>query len=329
MPDGLPLPAKTGEAASAYQTISVILTQTAAVTLQPQATLTPQVTPQPSSTLQPVEPSLSVALTNTPVPSSSLAPPCDIAVAGNPIDVSIPDDTKLVPGESFVKTWRLVNAGTCVWSREYGLVFFSGFDMGFRREDLFRREVNPGESIEISLDMVAPREPGSYQGNYKLRGKSNQLFGIGPEGGSPFWVRIVVVAQETATPTPAPPSPTPTVAVLISGSVILQNEQPYDLDAASPGSGAGEDFVLRLNGESTEWVSLNGARVLAVGAVEPGVEVCKTAVMSAEPLVLGVELEGSYLCVRTDRGLPARVYLADFDPAVPSLDLQFVVWSVP
>jgi hypothetical protein len=233
------------------------------------------------------------------------------------------------PGETFVKTWRLVNAGSCAWSREYAVVYFSGVDMAARREDLLRAPISPGESMDISLDMVAPSDPGSYQGNYKLRGGSGQLFGIGPEGGSPFWVRIVVVAEETLIPTTSLLTPTPTIALFNSGSVTLAIDQSYDLDSSALGLGTGDDLLLRLTDERLEWVPLNGARVLVQGALEPGVEDCKYAETSAEPLVLGAELEGSYLCVRTDRGLPARVYLTRILPTAPSIEIKFVVWAVP
>jgi hypothetical protein len=40
----------------------------------------------------------------------------------------------------------------------------------------------PGQTVEITVDMVAPLKPGTYQGNWKLRNASNVLFGIGPNG---------------------------------------------------------------------------------------------------------------------------------------------------
>jgi hypothetical protein len=324
VPAYFPLPASTGEAAAAYQTVSVILTQTAFVS----DPLETGLATQPDATSQAVE-TMTPILTETPKPSEIPTQICEIAAAGNPIDVSIPDDTVVRPGESFVKTWHLVNAGSCTWSQDFAVVYFSGVDMGFRREDAFRSEVRPGEGVDISMDMVAPNEAGSYQGNYKLRGSSGRLFGIGPEGGSPFWVRIEVVALETPSPTVPPPTLTPTAVVFISGSALVGDGQYFDLDTGTQGSGSGDDFLLRKSRDVLEWVPQNGARVLVQGAVEPKVEDCKSALSSAEPLALGVELEGSYLCVRTDQGLPARVYLAHIDPALPSLDLQFVVWSVP
>jgi hypothetical protein len=329
IPSSLPFSAVEDEAASAYQTVSVLLTQTADVTTRTKPTPTQSITPPAISTPQPTAANSAVAVTETSLTGNLQAPLCDLAAAGNPIDVSIPDDTKVHSGEIFVKTWRLVNAGSCTWSREYAVVYFSGEDMATRREDFLRGEVHPGESMDISFDMMAPLEPGSYQGNYKLRGLSGKLFGIGPEGDSPFWVRIVVIADETLTPTVPVPTLTPTVAVLTSGSVVLKASQSYDFDSAALSSGEGDDLMLRKNADTLEWISANGARVVIYGMVQPGVDDCKSADTYSEPLVLGVEREGSFFCVRTSRGLPAWVYLANVNPPGSSIDLQFGVWAVP
>jgi len=37
-------------------------------------------------------------------------------------DVTVPDGTKMEPGDDFTKTWRLLNAGTCSWTTAYRLV---------------------------------------------------------------------------------------------------------------------------------------------------------------------------------------------------------------
>ncbi|MBL8100545.1 MAG: hypothetical protein JNK81_15280, partial [Anaerolineales bacterium] len=68
--------------------------------------------------------------TNTPFPTSTSAPQtyCDWAFFVK--DVTIPDGTTLLPGETFTKVWRLKNRGTCTWSPDYMLVFSSGSQMG-------------------------------------------------------------------------------------------------------------------------------------------------------------------------------------------------------
>jgi len=128
---------------------------------------------------------------------------CDRAAAGDPIDLSIPDDTPLLPGQPFTKVWRLKNVGGCTWTREYTIALFSGESMEAQAILPLPGDVPPGQTVEISVDMVAPQIPGKYQGNWKLRNSSKDWFGIGPNGSAPFWVRIVVK--------PVPPNAIPTI----------------------------------------------------------------------------------------------------------------------
>jgi hypothetical protein len=138
---------------------------------------------------------------NSPAPTAI----CDLAAAGVPIDLSIPDDTPLLPGQPFTKVWRLQNVGGCTWTRDYTVALFSGEGMGAQAILPLPGDTPPGQTVEISVDMIAPQLPGKYQGNWKLRNPSNDWFGIGPNGSAPFWVRIVVEQPHpTAIPTVLP-----------------------------------------------------------------------------------------------------------------------------
>jgi len=132
---------------------------------------------------------------------------CDLAAAGVPIDISIPDDTPLLPGQPFTKVWRLQNVGGCTWTREYTVALFSGEGMGAQAILPVPGDVPPGQTVEISVDMVAPQMPGKHQGNWKLRNPSNNWFGIGPNGSAPFWVRIVVKQPPPTAILTIPPTP--------------------------------------------------------------------------------------------------------------------------
>ena len=107
-------------------------------------------------------------------------------------DVTIPDGTYEDPGEAFVKTWRLKNVGTCTWSTSYALVFSSGAQMGTTSMVLMPRFVSPGQSVDLSVSLVAPTDAGVYQGFWKLKSASGEIFGIGGGHTSPFWVTIRV-----------------------------------------------------------------------------------------------------------------------------------------
>lgn len=108
-------------------------------------------------------------------------------------DVTVPDGTEFSPGEEFTKTWRLENAGTCSWTVGYSLVFDRGDALsGPAAVQLTTDEIQPGETIDLSVDLVAPAETGGYQGFWKLRNARGERFGIG-EDWNAFWVQIEVV----------------------------------------------------------------------------------------------------------------------------------------
>ena len=110
-------------------------------------------------------------------------------------DVTIPDDTVMAPGQTFRKTWRIQNAGSCVWTPGYQLVYASGDALGDTYAVNLPKAVAPGETIDISVDLAAPRRYGAFQSNWKLRSPSGNVFGTAntnneAEGG--IWVKIVV-----------------------------------------------------------------------------------------------------------------------------------------
>ena len=162
----------------------------------------------------PLEPTGMGTATPTPIPTIARSPQpdvtpsqtgeCNRVAAGVPFDVTIPDDTIMQPGQSFTKTWRLVNNGTCKWTRLYAVVFFSGNPMGAHQTNYLNAEVLPGQSIDVSVEFIAPFEPGMYQSNWMLQSQAGELFGLGPNGDAPFWVRIQVVGLPTSTPTITP-----------------------------------------------------------------------------------------------------------------------------
>jgi hypothetical protein len=160
------------------------------------ATLTPSPTASPTITPIPVTP------TETLTPTPAKTPlPCNIA--GFIDDVTIPDGTEMEPGESFTKTWRLRNNGSCNWTDDYKLVFFSGDQMDGPTVQEFTTDwIYPGYEVDVSVDLVAPSAPGTYIGYWKLQNAAGVPFGLAPTSG-PFYVEIVVAGEApTVTPTP-------------------------------------------------------------------------------------------------------------------------------
>ena len=146
--------------------------------------------------------------TEASIPTEDLGAPC--LQAGFVEDRTIQDGTQLLPGQAFTKTWRLINLGSCVWTPEFKVVFNSGNAMGAEAALPFTAiDIPTGAVVDISIEMVAPATPGSYQGYWMLKSANGEVFGTVP-GNTAFYVDIEVVSP-TATPTEAPlPTDTPT-----------------------------------------------------------------------------------------------------------------------
>jgi len=166
----------------AAQTVEANMTQA--------AILNPPTIPATST---PGFPTATLAIATTRVPPTNPPPTqsCDIAQFVD--DVSIPDGTVLAPNETFTKTWRLKNTGTCTWTTSYAIVFSSGDSMGGPATQTLTGNVTPGQSVDISVNLKAPGTPGSYRGYWKLRNGAGALFAT-------VYVDIKV-ATATATPT--------------------------------------------------------------------------------------------------------------------------------
>jgi hypothetical protein len=83
-------------------------------------------------------------------------------------DVTIPDNTRLDSGQTFEKTWRVRNNGTCPWPGDVVLDFFEGDRIG-GPDSVRVGAVEPDEVVEISVELKTPDEAGSYAGKWRLR----------------------------------------------------------------------------------------------------------------------------------------------------------------
>jgi len=157
----------------------------------PSATPVPTATPYRTSTTSPT-PSATVVLKQTPDANGVY---CNWAEFVN--DVTIADHTVLLPGTPFTKTWRLKNVGTCTWTRDYSLVFINRDLMGGKPVIFLPHQVKPGETIDLSVNLVAPQRLGDYQGNWMLQDDNGMNFGTNANAEGVFWVKITVGETNT------------------------------------------------------------------------------------------------------------------------------------
>lgn len=148
-----------------YQTVVAQLTATAPVVVN-----TP--TPNPTAINQiPTDvPTVTVtqipATPTQPAPTAIPATPTRIPPTATPIpcyqvtfvqDITIPDGTKIVAGNSFTKTWRIRNSGSCTWDTRFDIAFVDGTQMSSTKVWDLAKEVKPGETVDISIDLTARR----------------------------------------------------------------------------------------------------------------------------------------------------------------------------
>ncbi len=107
-------------------------------------------------------------------------------------DVTIPDDTAFRQGDTFVKTWKLRNEGTCTLDNHYSLVFGGGDQMNGPLSQPLTDPIDPGEIFEVSVNLTAPSRGGPHVGNWQFQSPSGKHFGVGVAGADYVWVKIVV-----------------------------------------------------------------------------------------------------------------------------------------
>jgi uncharacterized repeat protein (TIGR01451 family) len=113
-------------------------------------------------------------------------------------DVTIPDGTVVSPGQALVKTWRMRDTGTTTWGSGYQLAFVGGEQMGAPSAV----NVSPtaaGNTVDISVNIVAPSSFGTHRGYWQLRNPQGTYFG------DRIWVQVTIPNG----PVPTSPPPTP------------------------------------------------------------------------------------------------------------------------
>ncbi len=196
-PTATPVPAVTILAAPTLDSAIVIeaAVNTLSARMTEEALRQPTSTPASTSTPAPVT-TPKAGAKSTATATAGAPPGCNMASFET--DVTIPDLTVLYYGETFTKTWRVKNAGTCTWTTDYELVFSKGYNMHGPWRSSLPRNVAPGESIDLSVDLIVPPGSGWYTAAYMLADKDGNLFGVGKNGSDPLTLRI----QTTYTPTP-------------------------------------------------------------------------------------------------------------------------------
>jgi uncharacterized protein YkwD len=211
-------------------------TEPPASTEPPDATALISITEAPATTevAATTAPALTPTIAVTDTPGTPLTPTIDPSIPTNPpdctnsalfvTDVTIPDNTNMVGGTTFTKTWRISNNGTCVWGPTYTLNHYSDERLGAPLSVPLGLTY-PGQTLDISVELTAPNTTGTHRGNFVIENPQGLIMKIADD--SRLWVIINVTSVSAATVavsatpigatntpagsvTPTPTGPTPT-----------------------------------------------------------------------------------------------------------------------
>ncbi|NTU79005.1 MAG: META domain-containing protein [Chloroflexales bacterium] len=134
-------------------------------------------------------------------------------------DVAIPNGSVLDPFAAFERIWRVRNDGSCTW-RNYQIVFSRG-DQLSAPAAVRIPEARSGQSIDISVPMIAPGAPGDYRGFWVLRASNGATFG---------GLIAAITVRSLPTPTPLPDAGalanTTWTLISLSGNQPLADTRP-------------------------------------------------------------------------------------------------------
>jgi hypothetical protein len=186
----------------AVQTFSAALTQTALA--QPTIRFFPTMTAPASPTIAPLAASANAnALPVISQPTIASTKSCYSMSFVS--DVTIPDNTPMAPGQTFTKTWKVTNNGSCAWNAGFKFAFTGGDAMSGATYTL-PSAVAVNGTADLSVAMTAPtNKTGAVRGNWRMSTAGGQFFG------DEVYV-VVTVGGATLTPTKGTTTPTKTSA---------------------------------------------------------------------------------------------------------------------
>jgi uncharacterized protein YkwD len=168
--------------------------------------------------------------------------------------VTIPDGMVIKMGETFTKTWRVRNEGTCSWSG-YELVYAGGEAMNGPMSNPMP-EILPNKYGNVSVELTAPARGGGATGYWLFKNTAGETFGVGAESNGLLWVQINVAYPLPSEATPAAGVITPVPSGAAQGSAA-----PSSTPAASTQtSQAGCAYTQNSDYESQILNLINTAR---------------------------------------------------------------------
>ncbi len=150
--------------------------------------------------------------------------------------------------------------------------------------------VLPGQTVDLSMNLIAPEVAGKYQGNWQFEAPSGKVFGVGDAADQPIWLRIRVITPSinTSTTTPAPSS-----VATSTETTFPQNSVTYDFVTAACSAQweNGHEFLPcpGLDGDKNGFVLL-----LNQAKLEDGTVMHLPTLLTFPELTTGGSIQGIY-----------------------------------
>ncbi|MFH1185009.1 MAG: NBR1-Ig-like domain-containing protein [Chloroflexota bacterium] len=156
-----------GTAGAAQTQTAALMRPTSSPTLTPTATRTPSLTPTFTPTFVFRLRSATPAKTSTPTLAPGLISgeySCKL------LDQDPADGSKLDAKVDFDAVWEVRNTGSATWDENnIDFAFFNGDKLHEQSVYDLNKSVKSGESINLIVDMVAPKDAGKYRTVWSLR----------------------------------------------------------------------------------------------------------------------------------------------------------------
>lgn len=92
------------------------------------------------------------------------------------VDVNIPDNTVMSPGQDFIKTWKVKNNGSCPWGAGYRLVYAGYANQMSGQFQPLQEVVQPGQDVDVSVQFRAPNAAGEYLSAWQMSNPAGVTF---------------------------------------------------------------------------------------------------------------------------------------------------------
>lgn len=168
---------------AAAMTVEAQLTEAARLNPTSTVTVMPTETPSPTVTISAPVTNPQVTSTVLVLPTYTLAAPVGTGAQAKyeVVGQSPADETKIAPGVTFEMKWTIKNTGTATWTKDYTIQFFTGNRIGggifTTNVYAFGKEVKPGDTITLTVEMSVPDKEDTYYSWWKLKDEYGSNFG--------------------------------------------------------------------------------------------------------------------------------------------------------